>query len=72
MEKLYKQFPVWQEFGRIIWEETCVKQIDQIIKFQTLSAEEMYVEFMNNSEFIKRIPVKQLAVLDAINQLNGL
>jgi CRP-like cAMP-binding protein len=61
MEKLYKQFPAWQEFGRITWEAMAVRMIDQIISFQTLSAEERYLEFMAKSELIKRIPVKQIA-----------
>ncbi|MBD1392944.1 Crp/Fnr family transcriptional regulator [Mucilaginibacter glaciei] len=61
MEKLYKQFPAWQEFGRITWEAMAVRMIDQIISFQTLSAEERYLEFMKKSELIKRVPVKQIA-----------
>lgn len=61
MESLYKQFPVWQEFGRITWEAMAVRKIDKIISFQTLSAEERYLEFMANSELVKRIPVKQIA-----------
>jgi len=61
MDKLYKQFPVWQEFGRITWEAMAVRKIDKIISFQTLSAEERYLDFMANSELVKRIPVKQIA-----------
>lgn len=61
MEKLYNQFPAWQEFGRITWEAMAVRMIDQIISFQTLSAEERYLEFMAKSELIKRVPVKQIA-----------
>lgn len=61
MEKLYKEFPAWQEFGRITWENMAIRMINQIISFQTLSAEERYLEFMTNSELIKRIPVKQMA-----------
>lgn len=61
MEKLYKQFPAWQEFGRITWEAMAVRMIDQIISFQTLSAEERYLEFMANSELLQRVPVKQIA-----------
>jgi CRP-like cAMP-binding protein len=61
MEQLYKQLPVWQEFGRITWEAMAGRMIDQIISFQTLSAEERYLEFMANSELVKRIPVKQIA-----------
>lgn len=61
MEKLYKEFPAWQEFGRITWEDMAVRMINQIISFQTLSAEERYLDFMTNSQLIKRIPVKQMA-----------
>ncbi|OKS88623.1 Crp/Fnr family transcriptional regulator [Mucilaginibacter polytrichastri] len=61
MEILYKTFPAWQEFGRITWEPMAVRMIDHILNFQTLSAEERYLEFMANSELIKRVPVKQIA-----------
>lgn len=61
MEKLYKQFPAWQEFGRITWEAMAVRMINQIISFQTLSAEERYLEFMKNPELLQRVPVKQIA-----------
>jgi len=61
MEQLYKRFPAWQEFGRITWEAMAVRMIDQIISFQTLSAEERYLEFMAKSEMIQRVPVKQIA-----------
>jgi CRP-like cAMP-binding protein len=61
MERLYKQFPAWEGFGRITWEAMAVRMIDQIISFQTLSAEERYVEFLAKSELIQRVPVKQIA-----------
>jgi len=61
MEKLYKEFPAWQEFGRKIWETMAVRMIDQIISFQTLSAEERYLEFMKTPELIQKVPVKQIA-----------
>lgn len=61
MEKLYKQFPVWQEFGRITWEAMAVRMIDQIINFQTLSAEERYLALITNSKIAQRVPVKQIA-----------
>jgi CRP-like cAMP-binding protein len=61
MDFLYAHISAWEEFGRKIWEETAVRMIDQIINFQTLSAEERYMEFMSNPEFLKKIPVKQLA-----------
>jgi CRP-like cAMP-binding protein len=61
MEKLYQQIPVWQEFGRKIWEGILIRQTDHMLKFQTLSAEEMYLEFMKTPDFLQKIPLKQLA-----------
>ena len=37
--------------------------IDQILNFQTLTAEERYLEFLNNPEFLQKVPVKQLAAV---------
>lgn len=61
MEKLYKQFPAWQEFGRITWEAMAVRMIDQILNFQTLSAEERYLNLISNSKVAQTVPVKQIA-----------
>ena len=61
MEILYKQIPVWQEFGRKLWETMAIRMIGQIISFQTLSAEERYLEFMKVPQLIQRVPVKHLA-----------
>lgn len=61
MELLYKQIPAWQEFGRITWENMAIRMISQIISFQTLSAEQRYLEFMRDIELMKRVPVKQIA-----------
>ncbi len=61
MEKLYKAFPAWQEFGRKIWETICIKQVDQILQLQTLTAEEKYLDFLNRPDFIQKVPINQLA-----------
>ena len=61
MDQLYKKFPVWQEFGRKIWEDMCIRQVDQNLNYQTLSAKQIYLELLKNSDFVKKIPVKQLA-----------
>lgn len=61
MEMLYQQIPAWQEFGRITWENMAIRMIDQIISFQTLSAQERYLEFIRDAELMKRVPVKQIA-----------
>jgi len=61
MEKLYKQFPAWQEFGRITWEAMAVRMIDQIINFQTLSAEERYLSLITNTKITQSVSVKNIA-----------
>lgn len=61
MDQLYQQIPVWQEFGRKTWEAMAVRMIDEIIKFQTLTAEQRYLEFLKLPGFMQRVPVKQLA-----------
>ena len=63
MDFLYGHIAVWQEFGRKIWESISVRMIDNLLNFQTLSAEERYLVFMNNPEMIGKIPVKQLAAV---------
>ncbi|MGY3054002.1 CRP-like cAMP-binding protein [Pedobacter sp. UYEF25] len=63
MDFLYGHIAVWEKFGRKIFEEIAVRMIDQILNFQTLSAEERYLNFMNNPEMIQKIPVKQLAAV---------
>jgi CRP-like cAMP-binding protein len=61
MEELYRQYASWQEFGRITWEMMAIRMIDEIIRFQTLSAEERYLEFLKVPGFLQRVPIKQLA-----------
>ncbi|SDF57141.1 Crp/Fnr family transcriptional regulator [Cellulophaga baltica] len=61
MDFLYGHIPVWQEFGRKIWEDISVRTIDQFLNFQTLSAEERYAQLTKNSEMGKKIAVKTLA-----------
>ena len=61
MEQLYKQFPLWQQFGRQIWEANFLKLVEGIIGFQTLTAEERYLSAMQESELLQRVPLKHLA-----------
>ncbi|MFC4211096.1 Crp/Fnr family transcriptional regulator [Pedobacter lithocola] len=63
MDFLYGHIASWEEFGRKIWEAMSVRMIDQILNFQTLSAEQHYLELMNNPEFVQKIPIKQLAAV---------
>lgn len=61
MEYLYTQFPLWERFGRLYWENAFLKVIDGFIKFQTLTAEERYLVIMQQSDLLQKIPLKQLA-----------
>jgi CRP-like cAMP-binding protein len=63
MDFLYGQVAAWEEFGRKIWEATTIRMIDQIMNFQTLSAEERYLAFLANSQLIQKAPVKQVAAV---------
>ncbi|UEG51433.1 Crp/Fnr family transcriptional regulator [Mucilaginibacter daejeonensis] len=61
MELLYKQLPAWQEFGRRTWEGMAIRMIDEIIRFQTMTVEERYLEFLKKPGFMQLISVKQMA-----------
>lgn len=61
MEQLYRSLPAWQEFGREIWESMAIRMIDEIIRFQTMTVEERYLEFLQKPGFMQRVSVKQLA-----------
>ena len=61
MENLYKILPIWQEFGRKTWEQMSVRLIEYIILFQTLSAEQRYLEFVKTPELLQKVPIKHLA-----------
>lgn len=63
MEWLYANIPSWNEFARKTWEGLMVQMIEQIINFQTLSAEERYLEFMKSPEVLQKVPVKNVASL---------
>lgn len=61
MEHLYREIPAWQEFGREIWESMAIRMIDEIIRFQTMTVEERYLEFLQKPGFMQRVSVRQLA-----------
>ncbi|MBC7934252.1 MAG: cyclic nucleotide-binding domain-containing protein [Rhizobacter sp.] len=63
MELLYRQFPIWQEFGRKVLESLAIQMIGQIVSFQVLTAEERYLEYMKSPEVMQKVPIKNLASL---------
>ncbi|GAB2686411.1 Crp/Fnr family transcriptional regulator [Mucilaginibacter koreensis] len=61
MEMLYRQIPAWQEFGRKTWENMAIRMINEIIRFQTMTVEERYLEFLKKPGFMQLVSVKQIA-----------
>lgn len=68
IEKLYKEFPVWQQFGRQIWEDAFLKVVNGILSYQTMTAEERYMHMMKQSDLLQRVTLKQLASYLGITQ----
>jgi CRP-like cAMP-binding protein len=68
MEELYRQFPLWQQFGRQIWEDAFLKVINGILSYQTMTAEERYLNMMKQSDLLQKVPLKQLASYLGITQ----
>lgn len=61
MDFLYAHIPSWDEFGRKVWEATSSRMVDQLLNFQTLSAEQRYLSFSQTPELLQKVPVKHLA-----------
>lgn len=61
MERLYSTYPVWQAFGRKIWETAFQNVVEGIISYQTMTARERYEQLLNQADFVQRVPLKHLA-----------
>lgn len=62
MEELYERFPIWQKFGRLIWEDAFTSVLYGIHNFQSLTAKERYLDLLKKSDLIFRVPLKDLSV----------
>lgn len=61
IQQLYKQFNPFQNFGLRLTEMILVKSIERLNAFQTQTAEERYEKLFENPDYLKRIPLKDLA-----------
>jgi CRP-like cAMP-binding protein len=61
LEKLYKQYPAYREFGRKFAEEALTMLMQRTMSLHTKSAEERYKELLQVPEFMQKIPLKYLA-----------
>lgn len=68
MELLYQTFPLWQQFGRQIWENAFLKVVEAILSYQTMTAEERYLALLQQSDILQRVPLKQLASYLGVTQ----
>ncbi len=61
MDELCDKFPKWRTFKNIILEDEFLKVVKTLISFQTLDAEERYLQLIQESDLIKRAPLNQVA-----------
>lgn len=61
MHELYDQFPNWQKFGRLIMEDAFLNVVESLVSFQVMDAESRYLQMLEKSDTINRIPLKQLS-----------
>lgn len=61
MEELYERFPIWQKFGRLLWEDSFISVLYGNHKFQSLTAKERYLDLLKRSNLINRVPLKDLS-----------
>ncbi|MGD1841039.1 MAG: Crp/Fnr family transcriptional regulator [Thermonemataceae bacterium] len=61
MQELYKKIQKWETFGRLVIEEAFIIITKMIISFQEMDAEKRYLNLLQNSEAIQRVPLKQLS-----------
>lgn len=61
MHEFYDRYPKWQEFGRLMMEEVFLNLVDTLMSFQIMDAETRYLQLLEKSDVINRVPLKQLA-----------
>lgn len=61
LENLYLSQPEFREFGRSFAEKGMVMVMERMMSLQTKTAEERYLELLQQPKFLERIPLKYLA-----------
>lgn len=61
LENLYKEFPVYREFGQKFAEEALTILMQRTLSLHTKSAEERYKELLQIPDFMQKIPLKYVA-----------
>ncbi len=68
--KLYDKYPSIERLFRLIFEAGYVETVNRIESLQFHSAEERYIHLMNETEIIKKIPLKYIASYLGITQVS--
>jgi CRP-like cAMP-binding protein len=61
LENLYKEYPIYREFGRKFAEEALTMLMQRTMSLHTKSAEERYKELLQIPDFMQKIPLKYIA-----------
>ncbi|MFT3947849.1 MAG: Crp/Fnr family transcriptional regulator [Agriterribacter sp.] len=61
LEKIYRTYPKMQEMMRKFWEDVLLHIIQRFSALQNDTAEERYLELLNNPYYLQTIPQKYLA-----------
>ena len=61
LEDLYLTQPEFREFGRSFAEKGMVMVMERMMSLQTKSAEERYLELLQQPNFLEKVPLKYLA-----------
>lgn len=61
MQHLYQALPVWQAFGRRLWEDVSVQLINTILSFQSEPAEVRYERLSQQRGLLQSAPLKYIA-----------
>lgn len=61
LERLYKKYPNYLEFGRRFAEEALTMLMQRTMSLHTKSAEERYKELLMIPDFMQKVPLKYLA-----------
>ena len=61
MEKLFLEVPIFETFIRKFWEQVIAHLVDNMISFQTETAEKRYEKAMKHPKLLQRVPLKHLS-----------
>lgn len=61
LDKLYEAHPTIHQMMRSFWEDVIMNLIQRFTALQKETAEKRYIDLMNNTDYVQKIPQKYLA-----------